>query len=117
MLHQHGLTRPVTVIHCPDLRQSDMGFIDDDQHVIREVIHQGIRGCPRFPEGQRSGIVLDPGAEADLLHHLDIITCPLLQPLSLKQLTRIAEHGQTFFQLALYVNQRNPHCLLLGNKV
>ncbi|MNC11449.1 hypothetical protein D3C75_591480 [compost metagenome] len=117
MLNQHRLARPVTVIHGPDLRQRNMRLVDDNQHVIREVIHQRVRSSPGLPEGQRSGIVLDPRTEADLLHHLDIIACPLLQALCLEQLACITQNGQPLLKLTFNIDYCDSHGLFLGNKV
>ncbi|MNC43794.1 hypothetical protein D3C75_926710 [compost metagenome] len=83
-----------------------MGFIDDKQHVIREIIQERIRGFARAAEGQMGGIVLDAGAIPHLHHHLDIIPGPLLQALGLQQLAIPAEIGQTRLQLHLDIGHR-----------
>ncbi|MNV44719.1 hypothetical protein D3C71_1364880 [compost metagenome] len=117
MLDQHGLPRLVAVVHRPDLRQRNMGLIDDDQHIVREIIHQRIWRCAALAEGQRSGIVLDAGAKADLIHHLDVVPGPLLQPLGFQQLSGSTQRCQPLLQLALDVLQRNTHCLFLRHEV
>src|SRR5574341_1864214 len=49
------------------------------------------------------GVVLDPGAEAHLAQHFQIIRRPLLEPLSLEKLLPRSKLGQTLLQLALDV--------------
>ncbi len=117
VIDQHVLARLVAVVHGADLRQRHVGFVDHDQHVVREIIHQRIRRRAAFAERQRSGVVLDAGTEPDFFHHLDIVPGTLLQPLRFEQLALFLEDRKAFFKLALDILDRHPHLLFAGDEV
>ena len=83
VVHQAGLPGPVAVVHGPDLGQGHVALVHEHQKVLGEVVHQGHGGRPGSPAGDDPGIVLDAGAEADLLHHLHVVFRPLPDPLGL----------------------------------
>ncbi len=62
-----------------------MQFVDEDERVARHVFEEGRRRLARLAPGQIAGIVLDPGAAAGRLDHLEIIGRALLEPLRLEQ--------------------------------
>ncbi|MNE47151.1 hypothetical protein D3C80_1415350 [compost metagenome] len=59
MIHQHFLTRAVAIEHSANLRQRYVGFIDNNQHIVREIIEKRIGSSSPLPEGERARIVLD----------------------------------------------------------
>jgi hypothetical protein len=54
-------------------------------------------------------VVLDPGAEPDLAHHLEVVVRPHPQPLGLEQLALVVEDRQPVRQLALDRADRALH--------
>ncbi len=79
------LSRAVSAVHTPDLRDGDVGLVDEQQEVVREVVHQSVWCGAGFPAGQDSRIVLDAGAEAGLPEHLHVVLGPLLDALRLDE--------------------------------
>ena len=77
--------RAVSRVHAPDLRHGHVGLVDDDEGVLREVVHQGRRVLARLAPGQVARVVLDAVAIADLPQHLHVQERALLQPLRLEQ--------------------------------
>ena len=63
-----------------------MAFIDDQQGIFRQIFEQGRRRLARRPPGEIARIILDPGAMAGGLHHLQIEHGPLFEALGLEQL-------------------------------
>ena len=60
-----------------------MGFINDDQGIVRQVVIEGGRRLASVAARKITGIVLNAGAVAQFLNHLHIVTGALLQPLRL----------------------------------
>ena len=82
---QRLLPRPVPMIHPPDLRDRLVRLVDDQQEVLGEVIDENRRRLAGLPPVEMARVVLDPGAVAHLLHHLQVIARALLQSLRLQQ--------------------------------
>ena len=74
--------RVVAAEHAVELRHGDMALVDDQQGVVGQVFEQGRRRLARIAPGQIARVVLDPGAGAGRLHHLQIEGGALLQPLA-----------------------------------
>ncbi|MNZ95135.1 hypothetical protein D3C78_1142680 [compost metagenome] len=117
MLNKNRFTSLVTVIHRANLWKSNMGFVDNDQHIIRKIIHQRIRCSSPFTEGQRAGVILNPRTKADLLHHFDIISSPLLKALCLKKLSLCSEYFESFFKLLLNILYGHLHRVFMSYEV
>ncbi len=86
VLHQSLLAGAVPFEHGTDLRHRDVGFIDDEQAIPRQVVKQGGRRLPRRAAGEVATVVLDAGAVAQLLHHLHVELGTLVDALLLHQL-------------------------------
>ena len=99
MLDQGALAGGVALVHRPDLRDRDVGLVDHDEEVVREVVEQTVRRLPGHPAVDVPGVVLDAAAEADLLHHLEVERGAHPQPLRLEQLALPFQLGQPFGQL------------------
>ena len=91
-LHQGLLARAVALVHGADLGNGGVGFIDNHQRILRQVLKQGGGRFPGRPARQVTRIVFDAGAVTQLADHLHIVARALLQPLRLDQLV-------VFFQL------------------
>ena len=76
-----------------------MRLVDDDEEVVGEVVEQAVRRLARRPAVDVPRVVLDAGAEADLLHHLEVERGAHAQPLRLEQLALALELGQALFEL------------------
>ena len=70
---------------------------------------------PRPSIGRR--VVLDAVAEADLLHHLEVVLGAHAQALGLEQLALLLELGQPLLQLGLDADDGRLHALLAGDVV
>ena len=75
-----------------------MRLVDHQQVVIFEKVQQAICLFPRLSAVKVPGIILYPGAEPQLLYHLEIIFGPHLKPLPLQ----LAQLRQPIFQLVSY---------------
>ena len=99
VFHEGLLPAPVAEKHAPDLGDGHVALVDHDEGVGRQVAEQRRRGIPRPPSRQVAGVVLDPLAVADLLHHLQVIEGALLDPLGLDQFVLGLEKGDPLGQL------------------
>ena len=103
VLDQRFLARTVAFVHGADLRHADVGLVDHEQRIGRQVIVEGrwrfARGSPR----QIARVVLDAVAVAQLHDHFQIETGALLQPLRLYQLVVATQVVEAIFQLRLDV--------------
>ena len=76
-----------------------MAFVNDQQEIRREVIHQGPRWGARRTLVEVPRVVLDPGAVSDLAQHLEVVVGALFKPLALEQLVLTLKRFQAFFEL------------------
>ena len=83
-----------------------MGFVDEHQEIVREVIHQGAGGAPRLPPRQHPGVVLDALAEADLQQHLHVVAGALGDALGLDEFAVLAEELHPLVALPAYLLHR-----------
>ena len=117
VLHQRQLAGPVAVEHPADLRQGDVGLVHHHQVVGREVVEQAGGPLARATAAQVAGVVLDPGAGADLEQHLDVELGARLEPLRLQQLAGRLELGQPLGQLGADEMHRPLDLRALGDEV
>ena len=94
-----------------------VALVEHDQEVLREVVEQRVRRLARRPAVDRARVVLDARAEADLLHHLEVVLGAHPQALGLEQLALLLEVGQPLLQLGLDADDRLLHPLLAGHVV
>ena len=78
-----------------------MAFIDHQHGVFRQIFEQGRRRFARGTPGQIAGIVLNPGAMARGLHHLEIKHRALFDTLGFEQLVFLLQLGEPFLELGL----------------
>jgi hypothetical protein len=84
-LGQDALAVEVAAEHAADLRHRDVALVDDQQRIFGEILEQRGRRLARLAAGEIARIVLDAGAGACGLQHLDIEQRALLEPLRLEQ--------------------------------
>ena len=101
MFDEGALARHIAFVHAADLRDRDMGFVDDEEEVLGEVVEQTVRCRTGIATVDVPGVVLDPGREAHRLHHLEVIGRAHLQPLRFEQLVLRFELAQALLQLVL----------------
>jgi hypothetical protein len=82
---QRELAPEVALVHAADLRNGDVALVGEDQRVVGQIFEQVGGGSPGAA-GEIARIVLDAGAGAGGLHHLQVEGRALLQPLRLEQL-------------------------------
>ncbi len=117
---ERRLAAKIAAIHAADLRDGDVALVDEDQRVVRQILEQGGRRLARLAAGEIARIVLDAGAGAGRLDHLDVETAALLQPLRFQQAAGGGELGQPQAQLLLdalhRLGQRRPrrHIMRIG---
>ncbi len=76
-----------------------MALVHEEQGVVGDVLEEGRRRLAGAPAGEVAGIVLDAGARAGGLDHLQVEDGALLQPLGLEQLAVLDQPVQARLQL------------------
>ena len=121
VIDQYRFPRPIPLVHAADLRHRGVAFVEKQEKIIREKIQQRARRRSRFPAREMATVVLDPLAEAHLLHHLDVVLRPHPQTLRLQQLAFFLELIHPRIQLLTDRHDRLPQLVarrheLLGRK-
>ena len=101
VLDQHLFAGTIPLELPTDLRDRHVGLVDNGQIVLREIVEQGVRGFARGPPVEMAGVVLDPRAEPDLTHHLEVVIGSHPKPLCLQQLPVSFKLGEPATQLLL----------------
>ena len=112
MLDEDILAGFVALVLTMQLGHSHMALIDHQQPVAWEVIEEGVGRLALAPPVDRAGVVLNPIAVADLLHHFEVVLGPHAQPLRFQQLAVVFELGEAPLQLDLDAFDRRLHALL-----
>ena len=87
------LARAVALVHAADLRDRLVRLVEEDDEVGREVVEQRVRRRPGRPTVEDPRVVLDPVAEPELLHHLEVVLGALPDPVRLEHLALGLEHA------------------------
>ena len=102
-LGEDALAVEVAAEHAADLRHRDVALVDDQQRGLGEVLEQGGRRLARLAAGEVARVVLDAGAGAGRLHHLDVEHGALLQPLRFEQPAGAVELVEPLLEVGLYL--------------
>ncbi len=94
-----------------------MRLVDEDDEVVGEVVDQRVRRRARRAVVEDPRVVLDPGGEAELLEHLDVVGGALHQPVRLELLAALGKPGEPLVELLLDFEHRPLEGLLLGRVV
>ena len=86
-------------MHAAELRHGLVRLVDEDDHVLGEVVEQRERVRARRTALEDPRVVLDPVAEAELLHHLEVVLGALPEPVGLEQLALGLELLDALLQL------------------
>ena len=107
MFHQRTLAARVAGVHGPHLRNRGVRFVDEQQIVVGEIVHQRMRRRTRLAAVEMAAVVFDAWAITDLQHHLHIEPRAGVQPLGFQQLALFAEQFQPLFQFRFNVLHRS----------
>ena len=116
-LHEVALARHVSLKHAANLRHSHVGLIDDGEEVLGEIVQQGRRRRAGRAAVDVARVVLDAGAETNLLNHLQVVFGAHAQALGLQQLAAVLQVLQPLRQLRLDVLHGAGHALRAGHVV
>ncbi|KFB74344.1 MAG: hypothetical protein AW09_000373 [Candidatus Accumulibacter phosphatis] len=111
------LARAVALVHAADLRNRDMGLVDEHQRIGSQIVDQGGRGFTGLASREMPGIVLDPLAETDLIEHFEVETGALLDALRLDQAIFGVEESNPLKEFALDRLDRPQHRFARGDVV
>ena len=78
-----------------------MALVDEHQRVVGQIFEQGRRRLAGLAAGEIARIILDAGAGAGRLHHLQIEQRALLEPLRLEQAAGAVQLVEPLLQLLL----------------
>ncbi|MNX88672.1 hypothetical protein D3C86_1206500 [compost metagenome] len=101
VLGQGRLAAVVAPEHAVDLAHGDVALVHEQQGVVGDVFEEGGRRLARRAAGQPAAVVLDAGAGAGGLHHLQIETDALFKALGLQQLAVLGHPVERLLQLGL----------------
>src|SRR6185437_15313934 len=99
VLDQRLLARAIAAIHRAELWDGLMALIDHEQRIVRKIVVHARRRLARLPAREEARVVLDPGAVADLLDHLEIEARTLLEPLCLDEFAVVAQNRKALAEL------------------
>ena len=117
VVDQRLLARAVTLVHAADLGNRLVGFVDEDDEVVGEVVDQRVRRAPRRAAVEDAGVVLDSRGESELLDHLDVVEGSLPQPVGLELLALQLQLGGARLQLRPDLLDRALDRLVCGDVV
>ena len=111
------LAAAVALVLAVELRDGHVALVDDQQVVVGEEVEQGVRRGAGAAAVDRRRVVLDAVAEADLLHHLEVVLRAHAQALGLEQLALLLEVPQPLGQLGLDAHDGGLHALVARHVV
>ena len=117
MLGERDLARAVAFVHAADLRHGDVALVDDAEEVLGEVVDERVGRLAGRAAVDVARVVLDAGAEAHRLHHLQVVVRAHLQALRFQQLALFLELLQAFAQFVADGGKRAVHLRARGNVV
>ena len=95
------LPRAVALVHAADLRDRLVRLVDEDDVVGGEVVEQRVRRRTGRPAVEDPRVVLDPVAEAELAHHLEVVLRALADPVRLEHPPLVLEQRHLLLELVL----------------
>ena len=88
---ERRLAPEVALIHGAQLRNGDVGFVDEDDGFVGQIFEQGRRRLAGAAPREPARIILDAGAGAGRLDHFEIEHRALFQALRFEKLALAAE--------------------------
>ncbi len=83
-----------------------MGLVDEGDELLGKVVDEDARPRARLPARERGGVVLDAGAVAHLLEHLEVVLGAALEPLGLDELIGGHQAPVALVELGAYPRDR-----------
>ena len=111
ILDERLLARTVASVHRPHLWQRDVALVYESQEPFGEIVYQAEWPHSGRPAVKIAGIVLDSGAVADLLDHLQIVLHAPLQTLGFQMLAYLFEIVALLHHIVLYLPHRTLDAL------
>ena len=93
------LAAAVAVPHAVELRDGDVGLVDEEEEVAREVVEEGGWGFAGETAGEVARVVFDAVAVADGLDHLEVEAGALVDALGFDEAAFCFELGLPLGQL------------------
>ena len=101
MLYEDLFAGTVALVLPSDLRNRDVGLVDDGEVVVREVVEKGVGGFTRRASVEVTRVVLDAGTEAYFTHHLEVVVRAHAETLGLEHLALALQFSKSLGQLHL----------------
>ena len=117
VVDQRRLARLVPLEHAADLGDRLVGLVDEDDEVVGEVVDQRVRRAAGRAAVEDPRVVLDPGGEAELLDHLQVVRGPLAQAVRLELFAFVLELGGARLEFCADLVHRALDGLVLGHVV
>ncbi len=100
------LARAVALVHPAELRNRLVRLVDEADEVVGEVVDERERVRADRAPLERPRVVLDPVAEAELLHHLEVVLGALADPVRLEHASLVLELRDLLLELGAQVVDR-----------
>ncbi len=117
VVYQYRLAGVVAAVHRVYLRQGHVALVDEGYEVLGEVVDQAERALTLLASVEVAGVVLDAGAVAHLLDHLEVVFHPLLEALGLEFAAAFLEELHLPDEVVLNMGDRGDAALLGGHEV
>ena len=95
---QRDLAVSIAKIHAANLRHRDVRFVDQKQVIVGKIAEKSIRGRTGRTAAQWLAIVLNAGAIADFLHHLQVESRAGVEAMGFDQFAGQAKLFETHLQ-------------------
>ena len=110
------LARSVAAIHGSNLRNGHVAFVDDHEVIFREIIEQTERPLSRLTSVEVTRVILNARAEAELLHHFNIIYHAFFHAFGFNELALLFEGLHLLHHVLLYFPDGLRHGFATGYK-
>ena len=100
------LARAVALVHPAELRDGLVRLVDEAHEVVGEVVDERERVRAHRPPLERARVVLDPVAESELLHHLEVVLGALADAVRLEHPALVLELRDLLLELRAQVVDR-----------
>ncbi len=107
----------VAGVHGVDLRDGDVGFVDDEQIILGEIIDEGVGFGAGGRAGEVAGVVFDAGAHAGFVEHFDVVLGAGEEALGFEEFALHAEFFDALFEFGLDVVDGADEIVFVGDVV
>ena len=103
--------------HGADLGDGDVGFVDDGEEVVGEIVEEGGGGAAGGSAVEVAGVVFDAGAETDLFDHFEIVFGAHAKSLGFEEFSPVFEVFEAVGEFGFDVAGGAVHALRGGHIV